>query len=100
MRRRGKKQQLLCEQCGAAVDGKSRYCGECGAEIPHRVRRVEIRDEYAGRIFTYGCLTTLGVAMVVGLIAGMFSAYLGLGVAFAIILGGIVFMRLLFAQPK
>jgi len=92
---------LTCDQCGAAVPTDSKFCQECGTPVTQRpAQRVRVRDEYAQRVFTFGCMIMALVAVVMGLVIGAASRFLGVVVTLAIIVGGIIFMRLLFSAGK
>ncbi len=92
---------LTCDQCGAAVPTDSKFCQECGTPVTQRpTQRVRVRDEYAQRVFTFGCLVTVLAAVVVGLVIGAASRFLGVVVMLAVIIGGIIFMRILFSAGK
>jgi len=93
---------LVCDQCGASVPASSRFCQQCGSPVVQKpAPRVRVREEYAQRVFTFGCLITVLVAVVGGFVVGMVSRGLGTFVVVVVIIGGIIFMRLLFgAKPR
>lgn len=97
-RRTGKRiTNLICDQCGASIPTTSRFCQECGAPVVQRpAPRVRVRDEYAQRVFTFGCLLAVLAAVVAGFVIGVVSRFLGIVVAVGIILAAIIFMRILF----
>jgi len=100
VRLRSRRTRPTCEECGATLPPDSRFCNECGAEVRRRSRKVSIRDEYAQRVFTYGCLSTALAAVFIGLIVSTFSTPAGLIVMAIVLLGGVLFMRMLFDRPQ
>lgn len=97
----GRSDGLVCDQCSANIPTDSRFCPECGAPVTQRSsQRVHVRDEYAQRVFTFGCLIAAFVAVVIGLIVGAASKFLGVLVMAAIVVGGVIFMRVLFSTGR
>ncbi len=95
---RNRSKKVMCEECGATVPSDSRFCNVCGAEIHIKRKRVELRDDYAQRVFTLGCLGTTFVAVTVGLIVSAFSPPLGVATVAGVVIAGLIFMRLLFGN--
>lgn len=91
---------LICDQCGATIPKHSKFCPECGAPVAQRAApRVRVREEYAQRVFTFGCLITTLIAVIAGFIVGLISKALGVFVALSVLLTGVVFMKILFSRP-
>lgn len=92
---------MICDRCGAPLPKNSKYCAECGAPaVHHQAPRMRVRDEYAQRVFTFGCLLVAVLAAVLALVVGLFSRPLGVLAAFATIVAGVVFMRVLFGPTR
>lgn len=80
----------------------SKFCPECGAPVSiHQASRVRVRDEYAQRVFTFGCLIATLIAVIAGFFVGLVSRGLGVAVMLAVVVAGIVFMKILFGgRPR